>query len=178
MTGKLHVLGYAKTGREFEVMDAMTAEGIECWRGEKITFERKGRTIRTAEMVVGPALPNYVFFKCDISSLHKALSVKNLSPTVKFMHSREVAVFEDFANMLDRRAADARRIEGNRAAIAEYKKGDNLELLRGPFEGMLATFKSIVQMPHDKYPTIIADLEIFGRTTQIKVDPLDARPPR
>ena len=59
--------------------------------------------------------------------------------------------------------------------VAEYEPGDLLQIMAGPFAGQLATFRKLAETDHDLFPRIKADVELFGRTTTIDLDPIHAR---
>lgn len=170
----LDLLGYATTGKEFEVMDQLAALGIQHWRGERIEFERKGK-VRTAEPYTYPALPNYVWITATHGQLHRVVSIKHLFPTVQFMARGDVAGFEAFRRSAEARLAEANRIIGNRAAISAYRKGEKLEIRDGSLAGKLARFSRMIHSANEQFPQIEAEMELFGMVTKIKVDPLSVR---
>jgi hypothetical protein len=71
----------------------------------------------------------------------------------------------------DFRAAE--RVDANsRAEVTEYKRGQSLRVVSGPFADMLVTFEKLVQAPHDKWQRI-AGTTAGGMPVQF--DPLDVR---
>lgn len=170
----IHMLGYARTGKELEVMDALTAAGIPYWRGTRVDFVRKGKQ-RTPEPVESPALPNYVWLQPDsIQELHFA-RIKYLAHTVHFLSESSVRAFAAFAREVDARRAEADRIVGNRAAICEYKHGDRIEIRDGALAGQFATFRRMVETAADLHPRVEADMEMMGAYVPVRLDPLSVR---
>lgn len=167
-------LGYARTGKEFEVMDALARLGINHWRGERIEFERRGRN-RTADPYTYPALPNYVWIGPEPRQVHLLVTIPHLARTFLTLTEASGNAMRAFADMAERRKAEARRIIGNREAISGYQAGDVLEIRDGPFAGQLARFERMVQAAHDYYPTIAAHMEVMGRAVAVTLDPLNVR---
>lgn len=170
----IDLMGYATGGKEFAVMDDLAKLDVTHWRGTRIEFERRGN-VRTAEPYEYPALPNYVWITCDWGQLHRVLSVKHLSPLVRFMTRADVAGFAAFRRQAEARLAEARRIIGNRDAIVAYRKGERLEIRDGAFAGALAEFGRMVIKTGQLFPQIEAEVELFGRKARMLLDPLDVR---
>lgn len=171
----IHMLGYARTGKELEVMDALTAAGIPYWRGITVDFVRKGKN-RTAEPVERPSLPNYIWLQpSDPEQIAAMREVKFLARTVKFLCDGSARAFAAFAREADARRAEADRIVGNRAAICEYKHGDRIEIRDGALAGQFATFRRMVETAADLHPRVEADMLMMGGVVPVRLDPLSVR---
>lgn len=171
----IHMLGYARTGKEMEVMDALTAAGIPYWRGTRVDFVRKGKQ-RTPEPVESPALPNYVWLQPrDGAEECKLWDIKFLARTHHRLLPGTVRSFEVFASAVDERRAEADRIIGNRKAICEYKHGEQVQIVGGALAGQLATFRRMVEGAADLHPRVEADMQIFGGSVSVRIDPLNVR---
>lgn len=164
------ILAYAATGKELHVMDALAEAAIPYWRGIRIDFERRGKS-RIAQPYTYPVLQNYLWITTD--DLYPLSSIKHLSRTMQFLTPGSVKEFQAFANKADAAATEALRIAGNRELIAQYKAGETIRITAGAFEGQFASFKALVNGPHLLHPMIRAEVQIFGRATQVDVDPLN-----
>lgn len=164
-------LGYARTGKEFEVMDKLEALGVEHWRGQRIAFERKGKN-RTAEPYTYPALPNYVWFSVPNDRFHLVSAIPHLCSTFIALSPANCATLGRFREAADERLAEAQKAVGNRTAIAAYNQGDELEIRDGAFKGFIARFERMVRLAHEQWPLVEATVTIFGRETTAHFDPL------
>jgi transcription antitermination factor NusG len=80
--------------------------------------------------------------------------------------------------MDEARRAEKEAIEERRKYLAEvskYREGQKLLDLTGTFGDGLLKFRRIVERANEAEPVIEADLEIFGRTTRVTLDPLRTR---
>lgn len=170
----IDILGYARTGREFEVMADLADLGVEFWRGERIEFERRGKQ-RTPDAYTYPALPNYIWIRPTHHQMHLMVSIRHMAPTVKFLSRGAVRHFEAFRARAEKMAGEARRIVGNRAAITQYQAGERLEIRDGAFAGELATFARLVEHSWLMHPMFEVERELFGRMVRFEVDPLSVR---
>lgn len=172
--GESYWLGYAKGGKELDVMDHLDRLGISFWRGERIKFERRGKS-REAEPFIYPALPNYIFLSpepCQLKDLH---NIKYLAKRFKQVPVASMRSISSYQNEVANRMLDAKRAVDNQEAIFLYKKGQELTIKDGPFEGFLAEFEQNVKMFHDPYAKIKASVNVFGRKTLISLDPLSVK---
>ena len=171
---KLDWLAYAVTGKEFIAMDDLTRFGIDHWRGVRVEFERRGKA-RTADPYEYPALHNYIWIRPTPSQVAKLSEVRFLGSTFHMMGRAAIRGFDLFRGEVEERHAEAMRIVGNRSAIAEYKRGDPIQVRDGVLAGFMATFHRMVKRQHDLFPVIEAEMELFGRSSVIHLDPLDVR---
>lgn len=177
MTDKSDLLGYAITGKEFVAMDDLDRFGIEHWRGTRIEFERRGKQ-RTAEAHEYPALHNYIWLRPTSRQMQFLSQVRFLGGTFHWLSRASVRQLQDLRQRIDDRYETAKRIDGNRKAIADYaafRPGDLLEVRDGPLAGEMARFAALIQRSHDLFPTIKAEMEIMGRCVTMVLDPLAVR---
>lgn len=167
-------LGYARTGREFEVMDELDRIGVAHWRGERIEFRRLGRN-RTAEPYTLPALHNYVWMRFRPEMLMAVHAVPYLAPTMLALTAASVAALEAFRLKAEERLADAKECAGRREAISGYQQGDVLEIRDGALVGLLARFERLVKAASDPWPRVEATVSILGREAVTTFDPLAVR---
>jgi transcription termination/antitermination protein NusG len=69
----------------------------------------------------------------------------------------------------------AGRVTANQALVTEFKPGQALRLLSGPFKHHLVRFSRIVQRAHDAHPKLICVGEIFAQSVTLEIDPLNAK---
>lgn len=177
MAGRLDLLAYAMTGKEFIAMDDLARFGIDHWRGTRIEFERRGKQ-RTAEPHEYPALHNYIWLRPEPVQMQYLSSVRFLGKTFHFISRAGVQQLGRFRDRVEEKYEEAKRIEGNRKAIADYaafRPGDLLEIREGPLAGEIAQFAKLVQSANDLFPTIRASMELMGRVVPVTLDPLAVR---
>lgn len=171
-------LAYATTGKEFEVADKLASLGFTVWCGREITFLRKGKR-RRPEAVEKPKLPNYLFLDLtpeEWHDLHRR-DVKHLASTLYQLRRDDIKALATFRHEVDQAHAEGQRIARNNdlAEIAEYKRGQALVDLTGTFGDAVIRFRRMVERAHELHPRIQADIDMFGRTVSIELDPLDVR---
>jgi transcription antitermination factor NusG len=167
--------GYAKAGREFAVQADIEALGMSAWVARQINAKRVP-TSRVAVAVIAPYLPNYVFIECSDDQWHRLREVKHLASTLAPIAPRVAREYLDpFRAQIDAAFAERQEAISAGAAVAEYNPGDLLQIMAGPLAGHLATFRKLAETDHDLFPRIRADVELFGRTTTIDIDPINAR---
>ena len=85
-------------------------------------------------------------------------------------------VVRRFMHHVDAQYAAAQKVSANsKAEIAEYKKGQQIEAISGPFAEMLITFNRVVKQQHDAYPRIEGMVSMLGGQVPVLFDPLDVR---
>lgn len=200
---KMNLLAYAITGKEFVAMDDLTRYGIDHWRGVRIEFERRGKQ-RTAEPHEYPAIHNYIWLRPEPEQMRHLSGVRFLGSTFHFLGKHAIADLKRFQNEVEAKEQDARAIiaeqqraleiakdkardaESKRAAmdaqramikasLAEYNAGDKIIIRDGVLAGEMATFKRLVQGAKDVFPFVEAEMEMLGRITTVKIDPLAVR---
>jgi transcription antitermination factor NusG len=175
MLSPVNALGYARGGREIEVMDALAAEGIYAWRGLVVDLVRRGKN-RRAEPEERPALPNCLLMHLTPETWHLAHTVKHLSRWTQWLGPSLVAREVDpFRRRVDAAHAEAMRsIErGELVTRAEFIPGDEVKLIVGPFADMVSRFCRIVE--DGERISYELELSLFGRVTSVHADPLDVR---
>lgn len=167
-------LGYAKAGREFEVIEALAEKGIDAWCGRKLEFLRKGKQ-RRYERHESAYLPNYIFADLTPHQFLDAVSVKHLAATLTPLSERDRRALNVFRQMVEAEYENAQRIARNQDTICEYKRGQAIRAIDGPFRDTLLKFVNLVHRSHDPYAKIIAEADLFGRSTMVELDPISVR---
>jgi len=169
--------GAEKERGEFAVERQLRALGLEAFAPRKIEFKRQGKK-RHAEPVMSAYLPGYIFAEIPAVMFTKAIQCRGLSPSLMAVSPQEVRRHvRPFLSKVAEENAEAERIiaSRDRAAMCQFTAGQALEVLTGPFADRVVEFTGMVQAAHDTHPMIEAQMEIFGRLTPVKVDPLDVR---
>jgi transcriptional antiterminator NusG len=172
-------LAYITTGRELEVGEALAARGIPCWIARKVTLKRQGKR-RRPDVIVDPYLPNYAFLEltdAQFHDLHHGQPVKHLARTMHPLRRDDEEALAAFRTDIDRsyRAAMLAVENSTRAELAEYRRGQIIRPISGPFADTLLRFRRIVESAADLHPMIEAETELFGQVVRVKVDPLDVK---
>ncbi|MDC0657061.1 hypothetical protein N6L27_03530 [Leisingera sp. SS27] len=155
----------------------LRALGLEAVAPRKIEFKRQGKK-RHAEPVTSAYLPGYIFAEIPAAMFTKAIQCRGLSPSLMAVSPQEVRRHvQPFLSKVEQENAEAQRIidSRDRAAMCQFEPGAALEVLAGPFADRVVEFTGMVQSAHDMHPMIEAQMEILGRLTRVKVDPLDVR---
>lgn len=167
-------IGYARSGKEFEVQQAIRDLGITCHVPRKVEGIRRGKK-RWPEPMTTPFLPNYVFLDCTADDYYRLTSVKFLAQTKRMVPETERRLVQRF---IDATEADyARRMDAIEAGqrVEEYQPEEVLRIVGGSLGETLGRFKRLVETAHDQYPILEVEVEMFGRPTRTKVDPINAR---
>ena len=162
---------------EFAVERQLKALGIEAHTPRRIEFKRLGKK-REAEPITSPYLPGYFFAEIPAALYAEALAVKGIGSTLMTICAAEVKIYvRPFLSKVREENAVAQHIiEANdKAAMCQFKAGDALEILEGPFKDRIVRFERMVQAAHDLHPMIEASVEVLGREAKMRFDPLKAR---
>lgn len=169
--------GAEKERGEFAVERQLKELGLEAFAPRKIEFKRQGKK-RHAEPITSAYLPGYVFAEIPAEMFVKAISCRGLNPSMMAVSPQEVRRHvKPFLCKVAEENAEAQRIidSRDRAAMCQFEPGAALEVLAGPFADRIVRFTGMVQAAHDMHPMIEAQMDILGRLTRVKVDPLDVR---
>lgn len=91
------------------------------------------------------------------------------------MAKADEGALEQFRRGVEREySIDARR-RSNGAVRTEFKEGELLKAIGGQFEDHLLKFKRLVERSYDYHPKIEAEVELFGQSVKILMDPLDVK---
>lgn len=179
-------VGYVRTGKsndpetgekefnEFLAERECRAMGIDAWVARKIEFRRTGKK-RRPEPFEEPYMLNYIFLPLTPETYYRVTTVKNLASTLHPVGRLYEKNLADFRRGVEVEYSARRSAAANREAIAEFQTGDRLESLDPRFLGQLMTFRRIVERAHDLHPKIQADMEMFGRTVMVELDPLNVK---
>lgn len=179
-------LGYIKSGKtkqrgakfreynEFIVQKTLNDLNIKNWVARKIEFKRMGKS-RRPEPTEMPYLPNYIFIYLEEIQISQIGSVDLLSNTLYRLNKADEGAFETFRRGVEcEYSIDARR-RSNGAVRTEFKEGELLKAIGGQFEDHLLKFKRLVERSYDYHPKIEAEVELFGQSVKILMDPLDVK---
>ena len=169
--------GAEKERGEFAVERQLRSMGLQAFAPRKIEFKRQGKK-RHAEPVTSAYLPGYIFAEIPAAMFAQAIQCRGLSSSLMPVCKAEVEKHvQPFLSKVAEENAEAQRIidSRDRAAMCQFEPGAALEVLAGPFADRVVSFTGMVQAAHDMHPMIEAQMEIMGRLTRVKVDPLDVR---
>lgn len=163
---------YVRTGKEFDAQEECETLGITCHVPRRVDMIRQGKR-RRPDPVVRPFLPNYVFIEATPAQWHDLKDTKLIRTTMgigdgnaRLVHRFIARVEADYAQRMAQIEAGQR--------VDEYNEGDALEIIAGPFAGMLAKFRSIAEGA-GIFPEIVAELDLMGQATRARLDPLIVR---
>lgn len=157
------------------VQDELALRGIESWCGTSVTFKRVGKN-RVADRYEAPYLTNYLFVEIGPNQLFDVLSVDHIAPTVQIVPRTEMAGLRTWQEDVDGLYEAAMKVDANsKAAIAEYRKGQAIKAISGPFEHFPIWFEKVAKAAHDLWPMVEAEVEILGARRKVRLDPLDVR---
>ncbi|WP_243262857.1 hypothetical protein [Sulfitobacter dubius] len=170
--------------KQFWVQEELRRLGITAWCGKRVEFKRLGKDRNWTRFDV-PALPNYIVLDMAPDQMHIATQVDHLMPTFMVVAKNDLhGVAADqgkaahigllgFMGAVDAAFEAAERVDANsRAEVTEYKKGQELRVISGPFVDMLVKFDRLVRAPHDRWQSLAVELP-GGIKAQF--DPLDVR---
>ncbi|AGG91235.1 MULTISPECIES: hypothetical protein [unclassified Sulfitobacter] len=170
--------------KQFWVQEELRRLGIKAWCGKRVEFKRLGKDRNWTRFDV-PALPNYIVMEMDPSQMYLADEVEHLMPTFMVVaksdlhgkatpDGKQVHIgLNRFMEGVDAEFEAAERVDANsRAEVTEYKKGQALRVISGPFADMLGKFDKLVKAPHDQWQRVSIEME-SGHHVQF--DPLDVR---
>lgn len=169
--------GAEKERGEFAVERQLRAMGIEAHAPRRIEFKRVGKK-RHAEPITSAYLPGYIFAEIPADMFTRAIQCRGISTTLMAVTPQEVRRHvQPFLAKVDDENAEANRIidSRDRAAMCQFEPGQALDVLAGPFAERVVKFSRMIETAHDAFPMIEAQMEILGRLSRVKVDPLDVR---
>lgn len=161
--------------KQLWVQEALRRIGVDSWCGTKVEFKRVG-TRRIADRFERPYMPNYLFIDIPLDKFSAAMAVDYLAPSLQMVPKAEIAAIQQWQAGVNEAYNAALLVDGNsKAAIAEYTRGQALHATRGPFEGFPMWFERVAQQAHDKWPKIVASVEVMGGRVDVRLDPLDVK---
>jgi transcription antitermination factor NusG len=165
-------IAYTPKGREFDAQEEAEALGLWAMVPRRVDMLRKGFN-RRAEPVISAYLPNYMFFRSGNEGWHWMKGSKTVR-TVMGVSPGNAALVDQF---IDRVEADfAARIAQIEAGqrVDEYEPGDLLQIVTGPFAGVVASFKRVAEGA-SMFPELVVETQLFGQAVTVRVDPIAAR---
>jgi transcription antitermination factor NusG len=167
-------LCYARSGKEFEVTEAMAERGAIPYCAKRMRFIRKGKQ-RRPEPDIQPYLQNYIFAEIPVDIYLNVMDVKYLASTTHLLSSADVAALERFRHAVDAEYEAQEHKRRNQEAVSEYEPGQALQFLDGRFSDSVVKFRDIVERAHDLHPKVRASVDMMGREVLIEVDPLSVK---
>lgn len=157
--------------REFDAAEECEVLGITCHVPRRVDLIRQGKR-RRPDPVVRALLPGYIFVETDAEGWHMLKDTKHVRTVMGVgpLDERNVRAFiakaeADFAARMAQIEAGER--------VSEYQPGELLQIIAGPFQGRLATFKRIAEGA--MFPEVVAEAEIMGQAVTLRLDPLVAK---
>lgn len=169
--------GHEKIRGEAAVEKQLRAMGLDCFVPTQIVFKRQGKN-RYAEPWVDYLCPNYIFANVPADRYAEALGAKGLARCLMRIPNREAEMhLRPFRARLDDDNAKAMKIidEGDKRAMCEFKPGDVLEIISGPFADQCVEFCRNVREVGAPFDLVEAEVEVFGQKARVRVDPLDVK---
>lgn len=167
--------GHEKIRGEAAVEKQLLAMGLDCFVPTQITFKRRGKN-RYAEPCVEYVCPNYIFANVPPDRYAEALGVKGLARCMMRIPNQEAEWhLAPFRARLVEDNAEAMRIieEGDRRAMCEFKPGEVLEIISGPFADQCVEFCRSVREVGAPFDLVEGEVEVFGQKARVRLDPLD-----
>jgi transcription antitermination factor NusG len=160
-------------GQEFPVQNHLEAMGLRAEVPRKVEALRQGKR-RRPDAITSAYLPGYVFAWFDADDWHAIRGAKHVR-TMMGVSSQAERLVQAFIDRVEADYAD--RMARIRASeyLEEYNPGDLLTIMTGPFAGQIARFTRMLETAHDVFPVIEAEIDVFGQTARVKVDPIAAR---
>lgn len=170
---------------EFATERALAALGLQVWCGVVLTskYRRKAKKWATQE---APALPGYLFVDLDDDEFHMLRrvkeqrpkwdghSLKGLYPVLIPLNRADVRGFEAFRQAVDTAYAHAcDRIARTEKPEIDYTAGQLLEIIGGPFAGLVDAYKGIEMI--DGEWRILMEPEMLGARTPVYLSAGDVR---
>ena len=148
-------------------------------------FKRVGNA-REASLTIAPYFPSLIFVTIDQADFATLHSIRHLGRKwLAIAGQRDGRRIGDAASV-DRFFAEAeaelqeaikidQQAKDRRALMAEFKAGQAVQALDGPFKEKVAHFVKLTHAPHDPHPVAVVEVEVMGRTVLTKIDPIALR---
>lgn len=174
-SAKIRLCGHPEKIRgEFAVERQLREMGIEADAMEKITLKRQGKR-RRPDAISEPLLAGYVFADIPPDMFAAAVRVAGAWGQAMAVPRAEATSVRKFMDAATAARTEALRAVQNCEAVTQYDRGEVLEILSGPFRDQLAAFQRVVQSARDEHPRLRLQMEAFGRSVDVEVDPLDVK---
>jgi transcription antitermination factor NusG len=165
-------IAYTPKGREFDAQEEAEALGLWAMVPRRVDMLRKGFN-RRAEPVISAYLPNYMFFRSGNEGWHWMKGSKTVR-TVMGVSPGNAALVDQFIERVEADfAARMAQIEAGQR-VDEYEPGDLLQIVTGPFAGVVASFKRLAEGA-SMFPELVVETQLFGQAVTVRVDPIAAR---
>lgn len=170
--------------KQFWVQEELRQLGIDASCGKRAEFKRVGKNRDWTRFDV-PALPNYIVLRMSPEQMFIATEVEHLMPTFQIVGRDDLTGtpktdktparigLNAFIDAVEADFRAAERVDANsRASVTDFKKGQKLRVISGPFADMLVRFEKLVQAPYDRWQRVAAETEDGWK---LQFDPLDVR---
>lgn len=174
-------------GKEFEVEAELKALGLHPWVPRRLE-SKYIKEKREAVWYDRPYVPKLMFCVIPAIMWRDVFELKHVigkpyaltrldmegTPAVKggAIPDRPARYgLNDFRRAVDAEYSDAEKRKVNSEYQCQYKPGQALEILQGPFEGFAAEFQGVIRRAHDDYSKLRVEVSIFGRPTSLDLDP-------
>lgn len=165
-------IGSAKSGREFEVRDAVLALGGYAWVAREFATVRPP-TKRRHVPVVRPFMGKYVFIRVSDDVWHDLQEVKHMSGTMLPVSDAAARRYlEPFMDRVDVDFAERQARFDAGEKLEQYAPGDLLRVLAGPLAEQIVRFEGIVQGASDVEDRLRARMQLLGGNVPVMLDPL------
>lgn len=165
-------IAYTPTGREFDAQEEAEALGLWAMVPRRVDMLRRGFN-RRAEPVISAYLPNYMFFRSGNEGWHWMKGSKTVRTVMGVSPGSAVLVDQFIDRVENDFAARMAQIEAGQR-VDEYEPGDLLQIITGPFAGVMARFKRVAEGA-SIFPELVVEAELFGQAVTVRVDPIAAR---
>ena len=178
----MKIIGYARSGHEFDTAEDLRSFDIAAITPRDIKAESRGKN-RRPKITDEPLWPNYIFgtvtteeYYWLMTNLHRFKYLAGTFLIVPTKLERQLDIAVEAAERAAQRKLHSLLGED---IPSPYKPGEKLSVVAGPFLDWLGdqgvTFRKMAQAPHDQFPRIKVEAEVFGRVTEIELDPMHVR---
>lgn len=178
-------------GKEFEVEAELIALGLHPWVARRLDskYIKEKRSVKWYDV---PYIPKLMFCVFPAVYWPDVVGIKHIigKPIVltdrdvkgeprKEITTRngDVVVYPamhglvDFQRLVKAEYDDMARRRDNSEYECQYKPGQALEIMSGPFMGLPTEFRQAIRRAHTDYTKLRVDVNVFGRMTPLEVDP-------
>ena len=174
--------------READAVTALEAAGLRAWAPVGLRLVRRGKD-RRASVIPEVLVPGVVFVWADLGGFYRAIATGHVATAMTALTRRDMAdlqrwigAVEDMREDVEARQREMDRPKGGRIAkrsrrreyMSPFGPGDLMRVTSGPLADSVARFVRMVGRL-DGQPEIVAELDAFGATATVRIDPLDVR---
>lgn len=159
---------------EIAVAKQIQAMGLVADPALSPEFRRTGKD-RNLKLFLEPLFRGYVFAGIPDEDLDAAIRVDGaFKARLKIIGGQRSSAVRLLSRLSHECLKSEKIVEiGDKRAMIDFTTGQEVELLSGPFVGMLGHFRQRVRASHDDYEHL--EIEIEGIAGRVKIDPLDVK---